>query len=210
MQDAHLRASCCAEIAQHDASNSKFASQPERSNLSISQTLSVESGSCRPVTFTRVDRTPGRSKRGKKDSIRDEAYLDELEALFVTLRAQGTSVRDAIWAVAGTDRERRHKRYDGRQSADARRLLLMVCEERGLTVDDIVKRTKDRYVVASRWIAMRVLQGAGFSTALISTMLGIDHAAVLYGVRQSGNRLDLLAVVNQIGRMLEEPTAVVA
>jgi hypothetical protein len=72
----------------------------------------------------------------------------------------------------------------GDVSVDVETVLVEVAAESGVSVDELLGRSRQKYVVWARQRAMLRLRKGGWSLPAIGRVFGRDHTTVLYGVRK--------------------------
>lgn len=78
--------------------------------------------------------------------------------------------------------------------ATMRGIAAEVCQRRGLVLKDIVHQDKRKATTAARQEAMWLMRAAGYRWTQIGGFLNRNHATVIFGVRQHGDRLAALQV----------------
>lgn len=80
----------------------------------------------------------------------------------------------------------RLKRRDGRLSSDedqrVREILQVVCEARGVTLEQLIGRRRQQPITKARHLAMYLLRTYGLSYPTIGSIFKRDHASVMHGV----------------------------
>jgi chromosomal replication initiation ATPase DnaA len=75
---------------------------------------------------------------------------------------------------------------------EAQRVIDLMVEASGQSQEAICGQSRKRPLPTCRWLIARALVKKGYSTGLAGSMIGRDHATVLYGVKHLDAYLEQL------------------